>query len=309
MLHKSVQEVWGNNTPTPFLPLHFLQNTNMSMRDYYNSMRGLKMGSRAKGRAVAAEATRRARARGSATGTMTRVGYGSVARARGAAVQGEMKYFDTERTNTTLSACTTTWVAGTIQDPSSTINLGDVAVATPQCLFAPKVSASLNGRIGRKVKVLSIKIRGYIRAAQQAAQAAADPMSTIRLMLVLDKQTNATQMTGAQLLNDAGAAATTLNAYQNPNNFGRFKVLKQKMITLGNPGGFNDAATTGATNGVTKLFKMTYKFKVPLLVNFNATNGGTVADIIDNSFHILAGADDISMNPTIAYYCRVNYKE
>lgn len=276
------------------------------MRDYYNSMRGMKMGSKAKGRAVAAEATRRIRERNLAA---KRAGYGSVQRARGAAVQGEMKYFDTEKQSTAIAACTTTWVAGTMMDPTTTINLGDAAIATPQCLFAPKVSAALNGRIGRKCKVFSIKIRGYIFVTTQAAQAAADPMSIIRLMLVLDKQTNATQMTGAQLINDAGAAGTTLNAFQNPNNFGRFNVLKQKIIPVGNPGGFNDAATTGATNGISKPFKMTFKFRSPIVVNFNATNGGTVADIIDNSFHIVAGCDNTNLAPTLIYYSRVCYKE
>ena len=45
-------------------------------------------------------------------------------------------------------------------------------------------------------------------------------------MVVQDQQTNGAQMTAAQLMNDAGAADTTINSYQNPNNFGRFQVLR-----------------------------------------------------------------------------------
>jgi len=238
-----------------------------------------------------------------------RSGYGSVARARGAAVTGEMKYFDCESTLVAIPVVTTTWVATTMQDPETTINLGDAAVATPLCLCAPKVSAALNGRIGRSILVHKIKVRGHITTAAQAAQAGADPASYIRLMLVQDMQTNAAQMTGAQLLNDGSAADATINAFQNPNNFGRFRVLKDKTIVMGDPSGFNDAAGTGAVNGLVRPFKMSINFKNPVKVQFNATNGGTVADIVDNSFHIVAGANTISMAPTLSYYSRVSYKE
>lgn len=238
-----------------------------------------------------------------------RKGYGSVARARGAAVTGEMKYFDTELSLSAVPVVTTTWVAGTILDPSTTINLGDAAVATPLCLFVPKVSAALNGRIGRKVKVIKLKVHGFIQCSNQATQAAADPASLLRLILVQDTQTNAAQMTSAMLMNDAGAAATTLMSFQNPNQFGRFRVLKDKTIALQNPGGFNDAAGTGAINGILRHFKFSIKFRDPVMVNFNATNGGTVADIIDNSFHILCGANLIGLAPALTYYSRVSYKE
>lgn len=239
-----------------------------------------------------------------------RPGYSSVARTRGAAVSGEMKYFDTDLQSTALAACTTTWVAGTLTNPSSTINLGDAAVATPNCLFAPKVSASLNGRIGRKVRVYRIKVHGFIIMAAQAAQAAADTPTVVRLMLVMDKQTNAAAMTAAQLMNDADNSNATVLSFQNPNNFGRFKVLKEKWFDLGNMN-MAGSPTTGDViqAGTVRKFKLTYKFRTPLLVNFNATNGGTVADIVDNSFHIVCGANNISYAPTISYYSRVCYKE
>lgn len=239
-----------------------------------------------------------------------RVGYGSVARARGAAVTGEMKYYDTELVAAAISACTTTWIAGTLMNPSSSINLGDAAVATPLCLFAPKVSAALNGRIGRKVRVMKIRINGTVSAGAQSAHAAADNAPLVRLMLVQDCQTNAAAMTAAQLMNDATSATATINSMQNPNNFGRFKVLKQKKITLSNLS--MTGSPTGADvilAGVKIPFKFNVKFKVPIDVHFNATNGGTVADIVDNSFHIVCGCDSTGPAEVLAYYCRVAYKE
>jgi len=241
---------------------------------------------------------------------VNRVGYSSTARTRGAAVTGEMKYFDAERDLTAIIATTTTWPAGTIMDPNRTINLGDAAVGTPACLFAPKVSAALNGRIGRKVHIYKVRISGIINVAPQVAQSAADSSPTMRVGLVLDKQTNAAQMTTAGLFNDASNAQTTLLAGQNPNNFGRFRVLKEKYFHISNVN-LTGSPTAGdlVQSGYTINFKMNVSFKQPIQVNFNATNGGTVADIIDNSLHVYAGTTSSAMGQQIAYYSRVCYKE
>lgn len=239
-----------------------------------------------------------------------RAGYASVARTRGAAVTGEMKYFDCELQGTAIAAVTTTWVAGTLQDPGTTINLGSAAVATPGCLFAPTVGAALNARIGRKVRMMKCRVNGIITIPVQAAQAAADTAAKIRIMLVMDNQTNAAAMTSAQLMNDGGAASTTINSFQNPNNFGRFRVLKEKIVTLSNMNltGSPTAADVIQASAV-RAWKMSYKFRQPVEVIFNATNGGTVADIVNSSLHIIVGASSIAFAPTVAYYSRVAYKE
>lgn len=239
-----------------------------------------------------------------------RHGYDAVARTPGAAVIGEMKYFDTELQHTSLVACTTTWPAGTMLDPSSTINLGSAAVATPLSLCVPTVGSALNQRVGRQIKVRKIKFRGYLNCAPQAAQSTADASSVCRVVLVMDQQTNAAQMNGAQLFNDAGAADTTINSFQNPNNFGRFRVLKDKIIKFGNP---NLAGSPTAMDmvqaGEIRTIKFSVNFRNPVTVHFNATNGGTVADIVDNSFHIVAACSSILLVPQLSYYCRVCYTE
>lgn len=240
-----------------------------------------------------------------------RKGFKSVPRARGAAVTGEMKYFDADYSPVAaLTAVTTTWPAGTIVDPLTTINLGSAAVANPLCLFDPTVGAGLNQRIGRKVKVMKIKLQGTFSVTAQAAQAAADSACKIRLALVQDCQTNAAQMTSAALFNDGTAASTVLNSFQNPNNFGRFRVLKQKMFCISNLNLTGSPTTADVIQTSYRLpFKFNVNFKTPVLVNFNATNGGTVADIIDNSFHVICGTDNAAYGTTISYYSRVAFKE
>lgn len=240
-------------------------------------------------------------------GPYPRPGYGSVARARGAAVTGEMKYFDADRSAVAITATTGTWPAGTIMDPGTTINLGSAAVANPLCLFCPTVGAALNQRIGRKVRVMKVKIHWTINVPQQAVAANADGAAKVRMFLVLDMQTNAAQMTSALLLQDATNADTTINTFQNPNNFGRFRVLKEKVVNIGNAS-MTGAAAAIEQSGMIYSGKMTVNLN-GLVVDFNATNGGTVADIIDNSLHIIIGANFVSLAPTFAYYVRTCFKE
>lgn len=229
----------------------------------------------------------------------------------GRVVAGEMKYFDCELIATPVPVVTTTWIAGTSLDPGTTINLGDAAVATPLCLFAPKVSAALNGRIGRSVKMMKVKLHAILNVPVQSGQTAGDPPVVARVILVQDKQTNAAQMTAAQLMRDGGGSNTTLMSFQNPDNFGRFRVLKDKVFTFQNP----NAADLSATNasfeqmGLVRHFKMSHRFAIPVDVHFNATNGGTVADIVDHSIHVVAGINSTGLAPTISYYSRVSFKE
>jgi len=144
----------------------------------------------------------------------------------------------------------------------------------------------------------------------QANQTATDAGSYIRLMLVQDKQSNGTQMTGTQLMTSPGVASTILavTTFQNIDNFGRFKVLKDKTILIQNPAVSFDG-TNVEQQGLIRKFKMTYKPRKPIDVRFNAVNGGTIADIVDNSWHLLANNSSTDLNPNISYNCRVCFKE
>lgn len=214
------------------------------------------------------------------------------------AYAGDTKYFDTNR-DAGITACTTVWAAGTIADPT-----------TKNTLLSPIKGTGISDRIGREVHVLGIKLRGTLRIPPQITQNAADGSTTIRVMLVQDKQTNAAQMTSAALMADGANAATTVLSFQSLDNFGRFQVLKDKIIQIGDLNLANDAAATGniVQQGASRQFKMFYKFKKPIPVRFNGTNGGTVADIVDNSFHVIAGCSDAAYVPSLTYSCRVSYK-
>jgi len=256
------------------------------------------------------QASKRTRSSKVSAGKKNFLPKGSVARTRGGQVNSEMKYMDSTFGPTAINAITTDWT-GTEVDPATTINLGSAAVANPLNLCSPITGASLNNRIGRQIEVRKIKIHGSLSVAPQSAQADADPVTKIRLILVQDMQTNAAQAQGEDLMGPATAnGSTQINAFQDPKNFGRFRVLKDKMFQISD---LNFAAIdTGPSifqAGKLISFKMNVNFKQPIRVRFNATNAGTVADVVDNSFHLFAAQLNSATACNLAYYCRVCYKD
>lgn len=229
--------------------------------------------------------------RGARPGTVT------VPRTRGAVAMTERKYFDSFLSASAITA-STDWT-GTEHDPAG------------NCLFYPVEGSDINERIGRKVTLVKLTIRGVIRAPAQVNQTAGDAASVVRLILVQDEQTNAAQMQGEQLMSAPGAANALLcnQTFQSTANFGRFRVLKDKTFTLSNPNMAWDG-TNIETNGLNRAFKFSIVFKNPIRVRFNSTNGGSVADIVDNSFHLLAQATNVAdLAPLLYYQCRCVYMD
>lgn len=217
---------------------------------------------------------------------------------RSVAVVGtERKYFDSFLNNFAIPA-STDW-QGTEADP-----------ATLNCLFCPTEGSDLDNRVGRRVNVRRIQLRGMFSCASQTDQTAADTAMVIRVILVQDMQTNGQQVQGETVMAAPGAAsaALTVNTFQNPANFGRFRVLKDKTYKLEQADMVWDG-TNVEQSGYNHPFKLTVGFSRPNFVRFNATNGGTVADIVDNSFHLIVCANVISLAPKLYYQCRVVYTD
>lgn len=222
--------------------------------------------------------------------------------AKAVAKAGEMKYFDTALGGSALATVSTSW-AGTEKNP-----------ATFLTLCCPVSGDFINQRVGRKIHVHGIRVRGQFRAAQQATQSAADPAQYLRLLVVQDTQTNqgtATGIDAENVLEDDTVGSVAFLSYMNLDFLGRYKILKDKKMSFGNLALANDAAATGnlVQAGVNRPFDIAIKFKTPVEVNFNATNGGTVADIVDNSFHIIAAQSSAAPACVIDYNARVSYKD
>lgn len=207
----------------------------------------------------------------------------------------ERKYFESIRTGTFLLQSTTTW-AGAELDPASL-----------NCLFAPVQGDDIFHRQGRKVQVLQIKLSGQMGVPPQDGQITGDIASIIRLHLVQDQQSNGAQLNAEDVFGAAVAGEPT-DMFQNTAFFGRFRVLKSIKFIMQNPNFIeHTAAASVIQQGLAFIFKMNIKFKKPVIVHYNSTNGGSVSDVIDNSFHLIGLCSSNELSPAIAYRCRTTF--
>lgn len=215
-----------------------------------------------------------------------------VARTPGGQITADNHYFDTERTQTNITATAASW-AGSEYDPNTSAML---------CLFAPTIGDDITNRYGRKIFVKKIRIAGMIKMARGAAAATGEDICRIRIIVYQDKQTNGAQSQGEDVIS-SGAGSNAMDMFQNIANLGRFKVWKDKKYLMQNPAITADAGTgTIVHDELARPFK--FSIAVNTWVNYNSTNGGTVADVVDNSFHLIANAEAASATPNIVYKVR-----
>lgn len=210
----------------------------------------------------------------------------------------ERKYFETEKSASGVAQVTTAWT-DTEQDPG--------ALGT---FFAPVTGNDIINRIGRKCQVIAWKVKGFINVAKVADQTAAFTAALARLIFYIDNQTNGAQAQGEDVITSNMVQGTPAEPgicmFQNKNNFGRFKVLKDKMISIQDP----NLGTAGAnydSNGKIYPFKCSFRFKKPLTIHFNQSNGGTVADVVNTSFHCIAAQNTVDLQATLSYKSRITF--
>ena len=203
----------------------------------------------------------------------------------------EMKYVDYFVDGTSIS---TTW-AGAEDDP-----------ATQLCLNAVTQGDGNSERQGRKYFIQSVHVRGHVTRTSALAQTGPLGDSEIVVALVLDQQTN-----GAQL-NAEDVFLTGTNdelTFRNLENAGRYRVLRSfRTIVRGSKAFTQQAQNDFDLSEVNNRFAFNYKFKKPLVVTITDENSPTtVADILDNSLHIMAVSS--FSGHTLTYQSRVRFTQ
>lgn len=205
----------------------------------------------------------------------------------------EQKYFD----------------AYIIQNASTALVSSVLAPAVGTTLFAPAQGSGNTNRDGRRVVVTSITVEGYNLLAPFAttnplATGPTAPFTppTICIWLVWDKQTNGTQATG-DLVYTGPTAQFAVAPLRNMLYTRRFKVLKKWSIV---PDADSITWTTNATSAFTGTIGQRHNFnfykKVRIPVNFSASNSTPfVADVIDNSFFMMATTNDAASQVNSVY--------
>lgn len=127
-------------------------------------------------------------------------------------------------------------------------------------------------RIGRKIKLHSIDLRGHFTYTPTAIT---DGDANVRVVLVLDKQTNGALYTAGSLFHDT---AHTFYTHFNVENNQRFTILYDKVFRLPIE---NENTAAGTPGSVEKPFHI--RKKLNHVLEFDTSVAGTIADLKSNS--------------------------
>lgn len=186
--------------------------------------------------------------------------------------------------------------------------------ATPpvaQSLFFPVQGAAGYNRIGQKVTLKSIRVRGVITNILTSVQQMG------RIIICYDRQANAAVPAWADVITNVSSNGTaTVNIADGVNlgNRDRFIILADEQLWL--PSVTNTAGVltnVGALNATDKnpsMFNFDRFIKLrDAETHFNNTNGGTAADIQSGSLNLFFAVGTTDSSFTFTYSVRVRYSD
>lgn len=190
-----------------------------------------------------------------------------------------------------LTALTATWAGGEL----------DPAGASSLC--APSQGNTAATRDGNDYVIKTVQLNGRIIRPPQSDVADVTVPTTVKLALVLDTQSNGTQLSAENVYSDdTGAAGDKVYGYRETEYTRRFQVLWTKIFNVGDTVTMTDGANTASTAGSVRYFKIYLNLDIPVHCNGNA---GTIADCTDNSLHFIGCATDT--NASVEYVSRVRF--
>lgn len=179
-------------------------------------------------------------------------------------------------------------------------------------ISTPAVGDTEVNRDGKKIIIDSVYINFLVY--RSAVEAVVDPFpaNDFFIALVLDTQTNGAQCNSEDVFKNTSANASLCCDVQRNLLFGkRFKVLRETIVsgqfmTLAAP-----AANAYGANGFSYHFKWYVPFPQGLEVNFNSGTTASIANVIDNSLHIIGYCNNSTAgtNPgTLSYNARIRFR-
>lgn len=183
---------------------------------------------------------------------------------------------------------------------SQTVAIPIGAQFTPHYINATGLGPEVDDRIAERIRMKNVEIRceiGQITAGLPGTLAT----YTYRMMLVYDRQANATGITLNQLFWNAGSGVSYLSVL-NPAGKPRFTVLYDKTFTMSIGGGAANVSETrfhvikkklGGVNGLKTVY--------------NSQSTGTIADIVTGSlcFVLISDADQLDYK----YFSLIRYED
>lgn len=172
------------------------------------------------------------------------------------------------------------------------------------CISAPAVGDGPTENDGRTYKITSVHLKGEATVGAATASAVPPGATHVRIVLVLDTQTNGATLDAADVM--LNAAPAPLHGFRNLEYTRRFVVLKDKTLKL-NPQVTGNGVANQFANGTEQAhFRMNKKFKNPIVVRRTSGTTANVANIADNSLHVIACYDG-NLQGGLSFTSRVRF--
>ncbi len=205
----------------------------------------------------------------------------------GGRMSQELNFLDTSLADRALVA---SWTAGELDN------------ATSLTLGAPAQGTTESTHTGNKYWIHSLYVRGIVRMAVSEDQTEPPQDVSVRLLIVWDLQTNGAQLEAEQVML-INTAVDNVDSMRHLEHSSRFVVLWDKRINL-YADGISSLNNNYDYSGRKRPFMFYKKFKKPIKVRTKST-GSTVADITDNSLHMIGCSTTIGTSATLA---RIQYQ-
>jgi len=232
-------------------------------------------------------------------------------------LQPETKYFDTG-INVAVTTAGTTW-ADTEVPCDNYVNASGSPAAYTDCCLIPTAQGTGYGQVvGTKYKLKRLRIKGALYIPVKITGTTVLDAIPVRLVLVMDTQpptvaSAGTQAQGEEVFQDFGASEENEFSFlRMANGGGRFRILKDKLVTI-NPttAANNAAATTVSVSFSQPHFKFNIAFKTPLEVQIRTGNATpAIAGVSSHNIFLLAYAYESTAATAVviqaasrAYYC------
>lgn len=200
----------------------------------------------------------------------------------------ERKFVDYQTVN---DAFTTSWA--TMED------------ATAKSISAVAVGNTESTRVGRVYHITSVHLRGAVICAAQESDTAPFSDSLCRIVIVHDTQTNAADVTAADIM-DEGQTDNHF-AFRNLQNTKRFRILMDKTIVLRYDNMTNEGgANLFAVGPRVTQWKFNRTFKKPIKVICKGASA-VIASITDNSIHVIGITSSVATAAALSYQSRIRF--
>jgi len=205
----------------------------------------------------------------------------------------EKKFYDTALADTALTneaAC-----ANGEKDPSAT-----------SMISTPAQGDTEQNRDGKQIACLYVEINGSINFFGQESATAPVVDRGAFVAIVLDTQSNGAQLNSEDVFkNTSGDQTLGIDIMRNLLFGKRFRILKQSKFQVP-PTISSYAANTIDTSGHTVHFRWFIPLK-GLKINFNGGTTASIANVIDNSIHIIAFKSETAETVNLGYNARLRF--